>query len=89
MYNSYCITLTVSMTEYQKQCMYCKQEITMSDKEGKWLPFNQDGSSHDCRNKQTQKQEPGNKQKEFTLEEVRKKLESIGIIIYVERLMGK
>jgi hypothetical protein len=82
MYNSYCITVRVSMTEYQKECMYCKQEITMSDETGKWLPYNKDGSSHDCRNnknkKETQKQEPS--KKEFTLEEVRRKLESLGII---------
>jgi hypothetical protein len=81
---------------YQKECMYCKQQITMSDESGKWLPYNKDGSSHDCRNnnnkdkKEAQKQEPSIKEKgkEFTLEEVRKKLESIGIIINIERLMG-
>ena len=35
--------------KYQKECMYCKQQITMSDESGKWLPYNPDGSSHDCR----------------------------------------
>ena len=39
--------------KYQKECMYCKQQITMSDESGKWLPYNQDGSSHDCRTKAT------------------------------------
>lgn len=35
--------------KYQKECMYCKQQITMSDESGKWLPYNKDGSAHDCR----------------------------------------
>jgi hypothetical protein len=29
--------------------MYCNQEIIMSEETGKWLPYNKDGSSHDCR----------------------------------------
>jgi hypothetical protein len=57
----------------------------MSDETGKWLPYNADGSSHDCRN--NGKNGNGNGQKKFTLEQVQKKLESLGIIINVERLM--
>jgi hypothetical protein len=54
----------------------------MSDqKEGKWLPYNEDGSQHDCKKKN------GNGKKEITLEMVQKKLESLGININVERLM--
>ncbi|TLX90875.1 MAG: hypothetical protein E6K94_05505 [Thaumarchaeota archaeon] len=34
---------------YVKECVFCKDKIRMSDKEGKWLPYNQDGSQHDCR----------------------------------------
>jgi hypothetical protein len=68
---------------YKKNCMYCNQEITMSDETGKWLPYNNDGSSHDCR---TTTATNGQEQK-FTLDDVTKKLESIGIIINVERLM--
>ncbi len=87
MYNTDCITVRVTMTQkYQKECMYCKKEITMSDESGKWLPYNKDGDSHDCRNKVTQKQQPS--KKEFTLDEVRSKLESLGIILNVERLMA-
>jgi hypothetical protein len=46
--------------------------------------YNQDGSLPDCKNKK------GNGKKEakvFTLEAVQKKLESIGIIINVHRMM--
>jgi hypothetical protein len=38
------------MSEYTKPCIYCKAEIRMSNKnEGKWLPYNLDGSTHDCK----------------------------------------
>ena len=38
------------MSEYTKTCIYCKAEIRMSNKdEGKWLPYNFDGSAHDCK----------------------------------------
>jgi hypothetical protein len=52
----------------------------MSRESGKWLPYNLNNGPHDCRKKET-------KQQQFTLEAVQKKLESIGIIINVERLM--
>jgi len=52
----------------------------MSDKGGKWLPYNEDGSQHDCKSK-------NGIEKEITLEMVQNKLESIGILINVERLM--
>ena len=71
---------------YQKECLYCKKEITMSDETGKWLPYNKDGSAHDCRTPAdgTAKQEA---KKQYTLDEVQKKLESIGIFINLEILM--
>ena len=37
------------MSEYVKECVFCKDKIRMSDKGGKWLPYNQDGSQHDCK----------------------------------------
>jgi hypothetical protein len=38
------------MSEYTKPCIYCKAEIRMSNKnEGKWLPYNLEGSVHDCK----------------------------------------
>lgn len=77
------------MASFKKKCVYCDQEISMSDEIGKkWLPYNNDGSAHDCRtngktNGDKQQQAP----KKYTLEEVMTKLESLGIIINVERLM--
>jgi hypothetical protein len=39
---------------YKKSCMYCKQEIVMSDRaSGKWLPYDLKGRVHEC-NTQTQ-----------------------------------
>ena len=62
----------------------------MSKREGKWLPYELDsGKAHDCRTK-TNGNGNGNGQNQnqkYTLDEVQKKLESIGIIINVERLM--
>lgn len=66
---------------YQKTCDYCKEKIQMSDKEGKWLPYNLNNGPHDCSKKKDKK--------EITLEMVQRKLESIGIIINVERLMNE
>jgi hypothetical protein len=76
---------------YEKECMYCKNKILMSKESGKWLPYNLNNGPHDCRKKnyngsESKQQEQQNKQ-EITLEMVRKKLESIRIIINVERLM--
>ena len=35
---------------YTKSCMFCKNEIVMSDRgTGKWLPYNLDGSGHECK----------------------------------------
>jgi len=68
------------MSQYVKECIFCKTKIRMSDKGGKWLPYNEDGSQHDCKSK-------NGIEKEITLEMVQNKLESIGILINVERLM--
>jgi len=69
---------------YEKECMYCHKQITMSKETGKWLPYEKDGSSHDCRNKINGN---GKAEKEITLEMVLRKLETHGIIINIERLM--
>jgi len=65
---------------YEKECVYCKNKILMSKESGKWLPYSLDNGPHDCRNKNHQ---------EITLEMVQRKLESIGIILNVERLMNE
>lgn len=31
--------------------LFCEKKIQMSDKAGKWLPYNQGGSQHDCKKK--------------------------------------
>jgi hypothetical protein len=81
------IFTNMSDKPYEKECIFCKNKITMSNETGKWLPYNNDGSSHDCRtNGKTNGQTKQTKQ-EITLEMVQKKLESIGIIINIERLM--
>lgn len=64
---------------YEKECLYCKNKILMSKESGKWLPYNLNNGPHDCRKKETKQ--------EITLEMVQRKLESIGIILNVERLM--
>ena len=58
---------------YNKACMFCKQEIVMSDRgAGKWLPYDLNGTIHECKNKnqkpvqQSQQHEP--QQKPLTLE---------------------
>jgi hypothetical protein len=34
---------------YTKSCMFCKQEIVMSDRaSGKWLPYDLKGRVHEC-----------------------------------------
>ena len=73
------------MSEYTKPCVYCKVEIRMSNKnEGKWLPYNLDGSAHDCKpsdNKSTDAQNRntgGNSNREkksLTIEERLSRLE--------------
>jgi hypothetical protein len=70
---------------YVKECIFCKAKIRMSDqKQGKLLPYNQDGSVHECIKKNGNGKD---KKQEITLEMILKKLESIGIIINVDRLM--
>lgn len=76
----------MSDKHYEKACIFCKNNITISNETGKWLPYNNDGSAHDCRTN-GQKQEQS--RKEYTLADVTKKLESIGIIINIDRLMNQ
>ena len=66
---------------YEKDCMFCHKQITMSKETGKWLPYNLNNGPHDC------KKNGKETKQEITLEMVQKKLESLGIIINIERLM--
>lgn len=56
----------------------------MNDETGKWLPYNLNNGSHDCRKNGYGKGSEQN-HKEITWEMVQRKLESIGIIIDVDK----
>jgi hypothetical protein len=75
-------TTRMATKEYQKECKFCKQQIRMVETNGKWTAHNLNNGLHDCRKKEQEQNH-----KEITLEMVQRKLESIGIIINVERLM--
>ena len=63
---------------YNKPCMFCKQEIVMSDRgAGKWLPYNLNGSVHDCKSSGTKKVET----KPLTLEELDARLKRVESIV--------
>jgi hypothetical protein len=74
-------TKVMSDAPYEKECLYCKNKIRMSKESGKWIPYNLNNGPHDCRKKETKQ--------EFTLDSVRKRLESIGIILDLEKLMNQ
>jgi hypothetical protein len=67
------------MSQYQKSCNYCKQEIRMTNDSGKWLPANLDGSRHYCNNQETGTKKVI-KEKELTLEERVERLERFILI---------
>jgi hypothetical protein len=53
--------------------MYCKKEIQLSDRaSGKWLPYNLDGSIHECKTQGTKKVE-----KALSLEELDARLKRV------------
>jgi hypothetical protein len=61
----------------------------MSDqKEGKWLPYDQDGTQHDCKKNGSKQDNHSNNNgnNDTSLEVFLKKLESIGITIDINKL---
>ena len=63
---------------YTKSCMFCKQEIVMSDRtSGNWLPYNLDGSIHECKTQGTKKVET----KPLSLEELDARLKRVESIV--------
>ena len=65
---------------YTKSCMYCKQEIVMSDKgAGKWLPYDLNGSVHECKTQGTKKVETN--KKPLSLEELDARLKRVESIV--------
>ena len=86
-----CIPTMSNDQPYQKECTFCKNKIIMSKESGKWLPYDLNNGPHECMKKNgngNDKEKQTKTKQEFTLESVLKKLESIGIIINVERLMN-
>ena len=67
---------------YTKPCMFCKQEIVMSDKgAGKWLPYDLNGEAHECRNQTT-----GTKKVEtrpLSLEEIDARLRKVESFLFL------
>lgn len=62
------------MSQYVKECTFCKAKIQMSDKSGSWLPYNQDGSQHDCKKNVPSKPKQDTKDhdmSEYKMKEVR------------------
>jgi hypothetical protein len=64
---------------YTKSCMFCKQEIVMSDRtSGTWLPYNLNGSVHDCKKEnQTQGTKTVETKQPLTLEQLDARLRKI------------
>lgn len=59
----------------------------MSDEMGKWLPFNQDGSVHECKPKNVKNSVPNNGNgNDISVDVLLKKLESIGVKIDLSKL---
>jgi hypothetical protein len=70
---------------YEKTCIFCGKKIQMSDEKGKWRPYNEDGSEHDCKNKSNNGNGNGNGN-DISVDVLLKKLESIGITIDLNKL---
>lgn len=56
------------MSGFTKTCIYCNQEIRLSNDSGRWLPYNLDNTAHECKNtkssqSQTQTQQTQQPQK--------------------------
>jgi hypothetical protein len=75
--------------DYTKECNFCKTKIMMSKRSGSWLPYDLNNGQHSCKPQADKTTTTITKQQkeQITLEALQKKLESIGIILNVERLM--
>ena len=81
------------MSGYQKPCIFCHKEIRLSNDTGKWLPYNLDGSSHECKKseqtpttkqqvKQQEQQQEQQQQSTLTLESIDKRLKRIEFTLF-------
>lgn len=48
------IGLSSEIYSFRKDCVFCKREIIMSNKEGKWHPYEITGDIHKCARRQHQ-----------------------------------
>jgi hypothetical protein len=82
------------MAGFRKECKYCQKEIKLSNQIGKWVPYDLDGKNREKLVSEprlgtetlSQYQEHG--PEKFTLEEVIRKLHSLGISVDLKRLMA-
>jgi hypothetical protein len=66
----------------------CGTKIYLAKHEGRYLPFELSGQIHKCP-KRPQQEQLNHNGNELSLDVVLKKLESIGIVIDVEKLMNE
>jgi hypothetical protein len=76
---------------YFKPCDFCKEKIEMSDKDGKWHPYNLNNGPHDCKKTNKPKEDNHNNgnnvnHSDISLELVLRKLNSIGVTIDLDVL---
>ena len=73
----------VMSQSYNKACVFCKQEIVMSDRGGgKWLPYDLNGTVHECKNKKPVQQTQEPEQKPLSLEQVDLRLKKVEKMLF-------
>jgi hypothetical protein len=81
-YICYHYTINGMRQSYTKSCMFCKQEIVMSDRgAGKWLPYDLNGSVHDCKTNSTSAGTNKVETKPLSLEELDARLKRVESIV--------
>jgi len=70
---------------YQKECIFCKQKIVMSNETGKWLPFDLNNGPHECQKKNSSVPTNGNGN-DLSVEVLLKRLESVGVKLDLSKL---
>ena len=71
---------------YTKACRDCKQQITMTQTNGKWGAYNSDGSYHQClgESKQQSPAEVKEKDKQLSLEVLDARLKKVEAMLFNE-----
>jgi hypothetical protein len=72
---------TLDMSQpYNKSCMFCKNEIVMSDRgAGRWLPYDLNGTVHECKTTSTSTRTK--KIRPLSLEEIDARLKRVQSIV--------